>query len=84
MTLHRQNFQEKVALWQKNSVSVTHNAKTTFRSIGDEKHLFVEDYQKNRVFLLNLPKKKADKNSQKIGVVLLVFSISLKFNEHFY
>jgi hypothetical protein len=27
MTLRRQNFQEKVALWRKNSVSVAHNAK---------------------------------------------------------
>jgi hypothetical protein len=36
MTLRRQNFQEKVALWRKNSVSVAHNAKTTFGSIGDE------------------------------------------------
>jgi hypothetical protein len=47
-----------VALRRKNSVSVAHNAKTTFRSIGDEKYLFVEDYQKNPVFLLNLTEKK--------------------------
>ena len=65
MTLRRQNFQEKVALWRKNSVSVAYNAKTTFRSIWDKKHLFVEDYQKNPVFLLNLPKKKPIKTVRK-------------------